>query len=87
MNELMNKSVKKKGESKRVLPPAAPHGNTKYDFDQLKKVGDFFILDDPKEGRSIFTCLRNYNEKHNTDIKVSTKNTVAGMVVQRIRKS
>lgn len=70
---------------KQVLPEVAVNGNVKYPFADLKKVGDYFALKDPKQRHSIFSCVRNYNTKNKKNITVSTKRTKKGVIVIRIK--
>lgn len=89
MNEYVNELSNKQGPSSEVIvqngpPPAAMHGNVKYPFHDLKEVGDYFLLNYAKKRYSIATCLRNYNAKNKTLIRVRTRSTVKGLVVERI---
>ena len=52
--------------------PIANHGNRKYNFGQMK-IGDSYLLDDPKKRYAIFSALRWYNKKNNTAIKIVTR--------------
>lgn len=59
------------------------HGLTKYPFHELVEVGSHFTI--TKEQRySIFSCLKNYNTKHNTGIKIKTKNIGGKIMVERV---
>jgi hypothetical protein len=70
---------KRKKKRPKEFPP---HGNTKYRFDQLTDIGTTLLF--PLTTRSsISSCLKNYNKKHGTGIKVSTRQTPEGLWVQR----
>jgi hypothetical protein len=61
------------------------HGNTKYPFWELKKRNDFFVIDDVTRRNGLSTCLKNYNTKNGTTIKISTKRTAKGLLVVRVK--
>ncbi len=62
---------------------SALHGNVKFHFHKLKKIGDYFILDEPEQRYSISSSLKNFNKKNKTAIVVTTRKTPGGVIVQR----
>lgn len=68
---------------KKKVPDSAIHGNVKYKYHELKKVGDFFVLENAEQRFNISSSLKNYNKKNNTKIAVTTRKTTEGVIVQR----
>lgn len=63
----------------------AKHGLVKYPFADLKKIGDYFFLDDLQKRYSIYSCLKNYNIKHLAAIKIATERVGKQLKVKRIK--
>jgi hypothetical protein len=54
------------------IPIPQDTARRKYDFRSMQK-GDSFLLDHPKHRYAIFSALKYYNDRNNTNIKITTK--------------
>lgn len=64
--------------------PLANHANRKYDFGAMD-IGDSHLLDDCKKRYAIFSALRWYNEKNNTNIRIKTRKDAGSVRFWRIQ--